>query len=305
MTPTPWVPSYACKPRLARRVFLGSHPRSVVADGGFIYVGLEDGGDVLVLDAATLSSVALWDSPGSGANALVVGPDRVYLVHRNSSQVAVFDRRSGYILGLWPTGWLPWGATLVENTLYVSNYASWDVSVYNAQTGELLRRVPVGRKPALLTSLGGSVYVPLVGGDMVRLLADGRVKVDVPGVGVGTVAAVADAERRLVYASNRDPRDIAVVDDVQSRAVAHIPLPGRPVGLALAPNGRWLYAVDPFDNRLMIVDTQRRRWADSIPLADQGDEEGGQGIFVQGNTLYLTDYAAGTLSVYTLPSCAR
>ncbi len=302
-TPTPWVPSYACKPRLEQRVFIGSHPRSIVAYNDYIYVGLHDGGDVAVLNANTLELVSLWDGPGSGANALTVDTNRVYLVHRDSSQVAVFDRRTGYILDLWPTGWLPWGVTLVGNTLYVSNYASWDVSVYDTQTGTLLRRVPVGQKPALLTHLGGSVYVPLVGKDMVRLLADGKVKVDVPGVGTGTVAAVADERHRLVYASNRDARDIAVVDDIQSRAIAHIPLPGRPVAMALSPNGRWLYAVDPFQNQLLIVDTQRRRWADSIPLAEQGEEEGGQGIFIQGNVLYTADYGMGTVSRYTLPPC--
>ncbi|NPA90793.1 MAG: DUF11 domain-containing protein [Chloroflexi bacterium] len=303
-TPTPWTPGVACTPVFQKRVYVGSHPHSLAVEGDRVFVGLVDGGDVAVLDARSLDTVALWDSPGSGANAIVASSQRVYLVNRNSSQVAVFERPTGRVVGLWPTGWLPWGATLVDNTLYVSNYASWDVSVYNATTGEILRRVPVGEKPALLGHVGGSVYVPLVGGDMTRLLFQGAVQVNVPGVGWGTVAVTADEARRLVYASNRDPQEIVVIDDAASRVLARIPVPGRPVGLALSPNGRWLYAVDPFADRLLIVDTRERRWVGSIPLAPQGDDDGGQGIAVSNHALYVVDFEAQTVSKYTLPSCA-
>ncbi len=308
-TPTPtWTPvppGTMCVPTFVGRVRVGGHPKGVAADGGRVYVSLYDGGDVAVVDGVSLARLAVWDSPGAGANAIAVGNGRVYMAHRNSDQVAVFDQGSGELLGLWPTGLLPWGVTLVGRTLYVSNYASGNVSLYDATRGTLLRQVAVGSKPALMARLQERVYVPLVGGGMVRLSHVGQSFVVVPHVGTGTVAAVADEQHGWVYASNRDARTIAVVNDHTATAVAHIPLPGRPVGLALSPNGRWLYAVDPFADQLMVVDTGQRHWTISLALPNQGGDDGGQGVAVGGGRLYVANYGDGTLSVYDLPACAR
>ena len=263
-----------------------------------------DTADLAVVDAQTLVREAVWDSPGMGANAVFADARRVYMVHRDSRQIAVFDRMSGRLQHLWRTDVLPWGVVEVDNRLYVSNYGSDTVLVFDADTGTLLRRVLVGDKPALLTRMGRSVYVPLVGDEMVRLSREGRDVTYVARVGAGTVAAVPDEDMGVLYVSNRDQHMIVVVSDVESRVRSYIGLPGSPVGLALSPNHRWLYAVDPFANELHIVDVQRNRWVASIPTNNQGGEHGGQGIIIVGDRMYITDYGSGTLSIYTLPSCA-
>ncbi len=302
-TPTPMPTLPACVPRLLGRVYVGRQPKSVDVWEDYAYVSLASSGDVAVVDVNRLMRVAVWHSPGAGANAVVATEERVYVAHRNSHQVGVFNRHTGQLLGVWPVGLLPWGMIVVDNVLYVSNYASDDVSVLDATNGHGLRRVPVGDKPALMTRLGAAVYIPLVGEEMVYLGAQGLWRQTVRLVGTGSVAAIGDEQRRRVYVSNRDLRFIAVVQEKHFAATAYIKVPGRPVGLALSPNGRWLYAVDPFTNALHIVDTERGMWAQRMTLADQGGEHGGQGIAIHDNRLYITDYGTGTLSVYTLPAC--
>ncbi len=257
-----------------------------------------------VVDPNDLARVAVWESPGSGANGVAVDAARVYLVHRNSHSVAVFRRKDGALLGLWPTGILPWGIAVTEDALYVGNYGSGTVTVYDPTTGARLREVPVGPKPALLAALGRAVYVPLVDGELVRLSDQGRVRMLITRVGVGNVGIAVDPARGRVYVGKRDFGTIVVVDDARLAPVAYIAVPARPVGLALSPNGRWLYAVDPFSSTLHVIDLNERRWAAAVPLADQGGEDGGQGILVMGDRLYVSDYGAGTLSVYRLPACA-
>lgn len=285
-------------------VHVGSHPRGVAVWGDRAYVSLVDGGDVGVVDLNSRALQSRWDSPGGGANAIVADVTRVYMVHRDSRQVAVFDRATGALLALWPTDFLPWGAARLNDRLYVSNYGSDTVSVFDVNTGSLIRRVPVGDGPALLAVVNGGVYVPLINGDMMRLASDGLMHDVIRNVGTGTVAAIGDEARGLVYVSNRDLGFVAVVDENQRMAVAYIKVPGRPVALALSSNRRWLYAVDPFASTLHIVDTVHRRWAGQIPLEAQGGEQGGQGLAVAGDHLLVVNYDAGTLSLYDLPACA-
>ncbi len=303
-SPTPYPTGAACPPRYVGRVYVGEHPINLAAWGDKVYVSLVDTADLAVVDTRSLVREAIWDSPGMGANAVFADARRVYLVHRDSRQVAVFDRTSGRLLDLWPTDVLPWGIVGMDGHLYVSNYGSDTVLVFDANTGDLLRRVLVGDKPALLTRMGHSVYVPLVGDEMVRLSRGGQEVVYITRVGAGTVFAAPDEDAGVVYVSNRDQHMIVVVSDVEGRVRGYIGLPGSPVGLALSPNRHWLYAVDPFANTLHIIDVRRNRWVASIPIGDQGGAHGGQGILIVGDRMYITDYGSGTLSIYTLPSCA-
>ncbi len=282
---------------------MGERPKSVDVWDNYAYVSLATTGNIAVVDVNRLMRVGIWESPGAGANGVAVTESRVYMAHRDSHQVAVFDRQTGQLVGLWPAGLLPWSVVVVDNVLYVSNYGSDDISVMDARTGALLRRVPVGDKPAMMTRLGAAVYVPLVGEEMVYLGGQGFLRQTVRLVGTSSIAAISDEVRRQVFVSNRDLRFIAVVQEKLFAASAYIKVPGRPVGVALSPNGRWLYTIDPFTSLLHVVDTSRGAWARQIALSDQGGEDGGQGIVVRGNRLYIADYGAGTLSIYELPSC--
>ena len=297
--------SNVCVPTLLGKVSVGSRPKGVAAWGDLAYVGVYDGGDVVVVNGSTLTRLGVWDSPGSGANAVAVDATRVYLAHRDSNQVAVFERGSGRLLSLWPTGNLPWGLARVNNLLYVSNYASDTVSILDVDTGRLVREVPVGEKPALLARLGESVYVPLVGSDLVRLTNGGQAVDVIEQVGNGSIGIVADSVRGRLYVSNRDSGLIVVVDDTRSRVMGYIEVPGAPVALALSPNGEWLYAVDPYASRLHIISVEQRLWVGSVPVGYQAGDHGGQGIAVAGERLYVTNYGEGTVSVFALPACAR
>ncbi len=313
LTPTPsptptWTslpPGEVCLPLSRGKVYVGGHPKGIAVNGRRVYVGLYDGGDVAVVDGPGMERMDVWDSPGSGANAVLVGAGRVFMTHRNSHQIAVFDEASGELMALWPTGLLPWGMALVDDTLYVSNYASDTVSLFDVRSGTQIRQTMVGDKPAMLASVDESVYVPLVGQGMIRLADRGTSKVAVSGVGTGMIDVVGDTGRGLVYGSRRDGHEIVVVNHHTASLLAPIAVPGRPVGLALSPNGRWLYGVDPFADQLLIVDTDNQRWVASLALPDQGDDDGGQGIAVGEGLLYVTNYGDGTVSVYELPACAR
>jgi len=283
---------------------VGASPRGLATDGQQLYVGLQSTGSVVVLNAATGARVATWNSPGAGANGLAVDSLYVYLVHRDTNTVAVFDRASGRLRALWPTGMLPWGVTLSQGYLYVANYGSGTVSVFDVQTGTRVRDVVVGPKPALLTSLGNAVYVPLVDGELVRLDAQGQERVYITRVGIGNIGIVASPTANEVYVSKRDLNTVVVVDDNQLRPVSYIYVPGRLVALAVSPNGRWLYGIDPYTDQLHIIDVEQRRWMQAIPLPRQGNDEGGQSLLVKGNTLYIANYATGTVSAYRLPACA-
>jgi YVTN family beta-propeller protein len=72
----------------------------------------------------------------------------------------------------------------------------------------------------------------------------------------------------LAYVANEKSGTLSIIDTASDRVTGEIATGGKPRGMALSRDGKWLYVSDSAGNRLLVVDTARRTVQAAVPLGE-------------------------------------
>jgi YVTN family beta-propeller protein len=143
------------------------------------------------------------------------GKDRIYIVSRNGDRLLAVDAKSNEVLAIGETGAQPWGLVVNENSgrVYVGNYGSDDVWVYDDDTLALLAKIPVGTNPALMAALPAmdTVFVLIRSTSRVAIIQGLTVVQDISSGGSGPFGIAADPLTGNVYIGHRDSRSLSLL----------------------------------------------------------------------------------------------
>ena len=82
--------------------------------------------------------------------------------------------------------------------------------------------------------------------------------------------------------------------DPEADGVQHIPVGGRPRGIAISPDGNEAYVANADDNTVSVIDTATKKVVETIPV---GREPQGVAFAPDGATAYVTNIKDNTVSV--------
>src|SRR5262249_4990248 len=141
--------------------------------------------------------------------------------------------------------------------LLAANPDNGTVTVIDTAARKALREIAVGDQPEGVTWLGGGPLPPVTRFRAARVVlsaaAAGKVVASVPGP-ADPYGIVADADGRRAWVSHDHPGCVSEID-IPARTVARTIPVGRTLrGLALAPDGRTLYAAEFLTAKLHAVD---------------------------------------------------
>ena len=100
-----------------------------------------------------------------------------------------------------------------------------------------------------------------------------------------------------LFVSNLSSNDLRVIDTATFQIKARIETAVQPLDMALAPDGKTLYATNSGTNALTIVDVESGQ-ARTVALADVG--EGLYGVAATGDKIFATDIAGSQVLVLSL-----
>jgi len=308
----------------------GARPKSVAytPDGKLLVVPLLSGPGADVLDAATLSRVGRLQPPleysraeGFVESAYLASRDEIWVSQMHNSMIHVFDRASlAYKASFGSGGSYPKviafsapGAPGVERA-FVSNWVSGEVSVFDAATHELLRRVKVGGTPrGLVPSPDGKcLYIACFGnGAIFRLdLGDYRLSSFWKADGGAKRHLVIDASRNRLYATDMGRDSLFAFDLASGSLLAEVRIGSNPNGCVLSGDGRFVFACTrgpngaegyekpgPLAGELVAVDADRlkvayRQWG--------GNQPTGIALSPDGASLVFTDFLDRRVELYSL-----
>jgi YVTN family beta-propeller protein len=230
-----------------------------------------DGGFVWVLDAKTDRVVARI-SVGASPFALEFSPDgrRAYVAASGADALVAIDCASRQIVGRARTGKRPMLARVAPDgkTVVVVNRDDATLQVFDASTLALRATIPVAAAPEnfviLQNSDGETAFVSANGASNKTTTQPA----DEPATGAG---------------------EISVADLRSNTLLTNLPLPGKPSGLFLKPDGGELYITVPDAHELAIVNT----WTHELVEAKVIGSTPGCAIFdEQTLKLYVIDSAA-------------
>jgi YVTN family beta-propeller protein len=306
VTPTP-TSLTACLPAPAGTIMMpdDDQPKGMATDGDLVYVALFNQPQLAIIDGSsdTLQGVEAL-APG-GVNGVAVVSNRVYTSNRNSAQLSISQAGSGALMATVGVGGLPWGVGGVNDRVYVANFADGTVMTLSTIRGAVIRTTAVGPMPAFIAALPNKVYVTHITGRLSVLSHNGSLLANFAPGSAGQLWGLAlNPSGELLYLADRPNNRILVLSTATNQVVNTIALPGPPTALALNPSTGHLFAVDAASDRVLVVDIASNSYLGAVPVGPQDANEGGQGIAVARNKVYVANWLGRSVSVLNDTTCS-
>ncbi len=301
---------------------------AVAAPAARLYVSNEESGDVAVVDTATLEVVsripvgkrprgirvspdgrllyvALSGSPRGGPG---VDESKLPPADRKADGIGVIDLASARLLRTLPSGQDPESFDISADgkRLFVSNEETAEMSVIDIAAGTVTARVPVGLEPEGVTLRpdGQVVYVACEQDNQV-------VAVDTTSLKVLTRIETGPRPRSITFSQDgalafvaaENSAEVTFIDvgaarrrsDLKIVSRAKKPLPPRPMGSVLSPDGKRLYVSNGRNESIAVVDVAAGKVVRVID--DVGARPWGIAVSADGRTVYTANGPSHDVSV--------
>lgn len=297
-TPTPTSP-LTCLPIPQTTIALGDAPKGMAAGPDFVYAAVFNDPRLAVVQASDNTLLAIQPVGPGGVNGVAVVGDRVYTSNRNAGTVSVNQAGSGQFIRTIPVGSLPWGVGGAAERVYVANFADNTVSVISAASSTVIQTAPVSAMPAFVVASASRAYVSHISGRLTVLTRDGGVLTNLNLAPSGQLWGMAlNGDGSLLYVADRPGNRIIVLNTATNLPAGAIALPGSPYSLAFNPGTGHLFAVDAATDSLYVVDTRdSNRLLGAVQVGRQDANDGGQGIAVTQNKVFVANWLDQSLSV--------
>ena len=231
-----------------------------------------------------------------GLALLVLGPARADpAVFVTSQDGAALTRVDGAEAAPVPVGAGPAGlAAGRDGTLYLTHPDHRAITVVEAATGRVLRRLPFAGQPfgIAVSADGRHLYVgDWQGARLVRLDAASGAPEAETALGPEPAGLVLGPDGRL-YVAERGGDAVAVVDAGRMERIARLPVGRAPFALALSGDGRRLYVGNVRSNDLTAIDT-----GGPTVLSTRPAGRSPYGVAESEGLILVTNQESGTVSV--------
>lgn len=302
----PLVSAQYCLPAIVATLDVGASPKGVAVDptGNRVAVSLFESSSVTMVDPARNVTLATWGTRSTGqGNGIGVTGGRVFVALRDTGTVGVLDEFVGtYILNR-RVGESPFGVGASNGRVWVANYGSDSVSVVDATSTTVVGTALTSSSPALVAALGDRAFVTEWGTGVAEIDSSGTLKRTITTSGAGSFGLAYNPVLKRLYVSNRTTNQIFALNADNGVPLVVANTLDSPYALAFNPNTNHLYVVYAASNQVDVLDGTTLTWLTRLRAGGQGSD-GGDGIAVLNDRVYLSNNADGTLSVIQ-DACTR
>jgi len=306
--PTDTPPSGPCLPTSVATVNVGGHPKGVAVHGHRVYVGIHDAPLVKVINADNNTVLGTLDTgvPGAQqANGLVyhTGSGLVYVANKTDGSVSAVDPSGAASPVILPTNAQPFGLAAAGQYVYVASFGADRVSRIDVTTNVGQSLMSTFNKPALLCALGSDVFVPTNGSGPIYRIPSAGSPIAIGVNKSGYFAAAANPTSNRVFVTDRDGGDLIKINANTNSVEGSLHIPNRPYGVAVNSSKGRVYVVAAEADLLYVIDGPTLQIIGTVPVGGQGVLEGGQGIALWGDRIYVSNFQDGTVTVLDDAAC--
>lgn len=200
--------------------------------------------------------------------------------------------------------------------VYVTNEASGNLTVIDAETNQVFATVPLGKRPRgiHLSPDGKLVYVALSGSPIAPpgVDEDTLPPPDKSADGIGVVDAAQNAFLKLMpvgsdpeeftlsldgskfYVANEDVGVASIVNVASGQIIKSLPVGDEPEGVGITPDGKFVYVTSEDDSSVALIDTATDNLVKTIKV---GRRPRAVAFLPDGSRAYVTAENDGTVAV--------
>ena len=245
------------------------------------------------------------------ADAQAQSPERLLVLLRDASALAIVDPASGTVLARVPTGRDPHEVTASADgrLAFVASMVD-GISVIDIAAREEIRRVDPGPGSQTHDVLfaAGKVYFTIEGYKSIGRYDPSTNQIDwTLGIGQdGTHMLVLDQGRDTMFMPNTGSNSVTMVEGIMAgparATLTDIAVPGdRPEGIDLSPDGREIWTATRGDGGVSIIDVASRRVVETLDL---GLQDANRLKFTPDGRVLIIDGEAASLVVMDAASRA-
>jgi len=145
-----------------------------------------------------------------------------------------------------------------ELRIFVTNERSDDVTVIAADSGTVLKTIPVGKRPRGVTASadGRRVYVANSNSDALSIIDPAALSVTASlPAGRDPEGLTFNREGTLLYVVNENESSVTVIDAASGRIAKKIEVGTEPETAVASPDGRWIAVSNETSNDVHLIDT--------------------------------------------------
>ena len=253
--------------------------------------------------ASCVALMALSAATGI-ASAQAPPPERLLVLLRDASALAIVDPTNGAILGRVPTGRDPHEVTASPDGRFAFVASPSDgISVIDLEAQREIRRVDPGpgSGPHDVLFADGKVYFTIEGYKSIGQYDPNADQIDwTLGIGQdGTHLLVLDGDGRTMFMPNRGSNSVTVAEGVMDgpdeTTLTVIPVPGDlPEGIALSPDGLEVWTATRNDGAVSIIDVASKQVVQTLDL---GMRDANRLKFTPDGRVLIIDGEAASLVV--------
>jgi YVTN family beta-propeller protein len=296
-------------PTSVATINVGGHPKGVAVHGHKVYVGIHNAPKVVVVDADTNTVVGTLDTgvPGTQqANGVVyhTGSGEVFVANKTDGSVSAIDPSGAGMPDIIPVNAEPFGLAAAGQYVYVADFGANRVSRIDVNTHLGQSLISTFNKPALLGALGPDVFVPTNGAGPIYRVPPSGSPIAIGQNKTGYFAVAANPTSNRVFVTDRDAGDVLKINGNTNSVEGTLHIPNhRPYAVAVNSSKGRVYVVAAEADLLYVIDGPTLQIVGTVPIGGQGAVEGGQGIALWGDRIYVSNYQDGTVSVLDDSAC--
>ncbi len=230
-------------------------------------------------------------------------PGLLYVSHITKNFVSVINSKTDSLIGIIPADYGTCCIAFSKERGYIANFNSDNITVFDKKTNTPIATVPAGVHPSklLITDNGKFILITHESNDGLWVMKtdDNKVINKIPGIHGSMVRNMVNNK---IYVSSIFQPYIYVIDQGNQNVVKKITVGGRPLDIAITPNGQFLYVANFGLNEVEKISTQTDSIEKRIPNIDSAR---GIAVTKEGNYAYITNVAAGKVYVIDLKKGAE
>jgi YVTN family beta-propeller protein len=289
---------------------------------GKLYVSGEQAGTVTAIDLAT-NTVMTTIPVGKRPRGIQVSPDRktIYVALSGSTNVGpgvakrdvvvddkradgigVIDAETNKLVKVLVSGSDPeqFAVSADSRRLYIANEDTGQLSVVDVETNALVQAVAIGSEPegVALSPDGTIAFVASETGNRIDLVdtASNASPGSIPvGARPRSIALSRDGARAFV--TLEDAGSVVLIDVPRRKVLQTVKLPGdsvRPMGVAIAPDGRTVYVTTGRGKKLFALDPET---CTDLWSLEVGDRPWGIAVSADGRRVYTANGPSNDVAV--------
>jgi YVTN family beta-propeller protein len=258
-------------------------------------------GSVSAIDADTRTLTASIDA-GLSPTGIAINSDgtRAYVTLASEAAVSVVDLQNNAVIAKIAVGGGPIGIALLPSgqRAYVANSNDGTISVLDIPSLSVVATLAVGGSPLriAITPDGARAYITSQGFPMRAIDTSTNAVLTLPIVGVTQYVVISpNAPRAYITDITDGFGSVLVLNTLNNTLIARITAGFGPEGLAIAPDGAFLYVANSGDNTISIINTASNTVVSTFKVGSGGPVP--LVLSADGSLLYVGNQNSNSISI--------